>query len=200
MLVLAALATFGCGPRARCAEGACPEGTLCELDGTCRPLADDESSRFARALRLEAADWASSERGGRGHDQLPLGRGAEVFLAFEVPPGELLRAVLTLHVTSASGVGDVQVFASTAFVGDEVDRGWVPRRLGRVEVAREALAGPGRPVRVDVARLIARAGLGREGGRVYLGLRRAGDAARWRVASPVAVDPELWPSLDLRVR
>lgn len=195
------LASVGCGPRNRCEVGACPDGTVCELDGTCRALADSDGSRFARATRRDAVDWASTVAGARESDELPVGDGAEAFFAFDVPRGEVVHAVLSVHFVSSTYTTEpveARVFLVSELDGEIADRGVPPRRIGPIEVGRVIRPGASRPVHLDVSRAIARAGLGTEGGRVSFGVALEGP--RHALASPRAVELATRPHLDLRLR
>jgi hypothetical protein len=196
---LVALGSSGCGARERCVVGACPEGTVCELDGTCRALDDSESSRFARARRLYAIDWASSTPHTRARDAMPVGDRDAAYFAFEVPEGDLVRAVLTVHLapvpTDPTPV-EVRAFLASELDGERADRGAPPRRVGRLEVARVSTPRAGGALHVDVTSAVLR-GLGSER-RVSLGVVLDGPARV--LASPRAVDETLRPRLDVRVR
>ena len=198
-MVLLACATFACGARERCVVGACPEGTVCELDGTCRALEDSEASRFARARRAYAVDWASSRPHTRARDTLPAGDGDAAYFAFELPEGELVRAVLTVHLaptpTDPAPV-EVRAFLASELDGERADRGAPPRRVGPIEVARVSTPRAGAPLQVDVTAAVRR-GLGSER-RVSLGVALEGPARA--IASPRAVDESLRPRLDVRLR
>jgi len=196
---LVALGLGGCGARERCVVGACPEGTVCELDGTCRVLDDSEASRFARARRLHAVDWASSTPHTRARDAMPVGDGDAAYFAFEVPEGELVRAVLTVHlapVPTAPTPVEVRAFLASTLDGERADRGAPPRRVGPIEVGRVEVPRAGAPLHVDVTSAVAR-GIGAER-RVSLGVVLDGPARS--LASPRAVDETLRPRLDVRLR
>jgi len=199
VVVLLACAAVACGARERCVVGACPEGTVCELDGTCRALEDSEASRFARARRLHAADWASSRPHTRARDAMPVGEGDVAYFAFDVPEGELVRAVLTVHLaptpTDPAPV-EVRTFLASALDGERADRGAPPRRVGPIEVARVSTPRAGAPLHVDVTAAVRR-GLGSDR-RVSLGV--ALDGPMRALASPRTIDQTLRPRLDVRVR
>lgn len=198
-MVLLACATVACGARERCAVGACPEGTVCELDGTCRALEDSDASRFARARRLHAVDWASTTPHTRARDTLPVGDGDAAYFAFELPEGELVRAVLTVHLAPTPtdpAPMEVRAFLASELDGERADRGAPPRRVGPIEVARVSTPRAGAPLYVDVTAAVLR-GLGSER-RVSLGVMLDGPARA--LASPRAVDETLRPRLDVRLR
>lgn len=197
--MLVGLTALGCAARERCVVGACPEGTVCELDGTCRALEDSEASRFARARRSYAVDWASSRPHTRARDTLPAGDGDAAYFTFELPEGELVRAVLTVHLapipTDPAPV-EVRAFLASELDGERADRGAPPRRVGPIEVARVSTPRAGAPLYVDVTAAVRR-GLGSER-RVSLGVMLDGPARA--LASPRAVDETLRPRLDVRLR
>lgn len=189
--------TLGCGPRERCVVGACPEGTVCELDGTCRALDDSGASRFARARRLHAIDWASSTPRTRALDALPVGAGEAAFFAFELPEGEVVRAILTVYlapVPTDSEPAELRAFLSSDLNGTTADRGAPPRRIGPYEVARGVSPRAGIALHVDVTSAVTRAG----SRRVSLGVSLEGPTRS--LASPRAVDEALRPTLDVRLR
>ncbi|MCU0672765.1 MAG: hypothetical protein MUE69_08220 [Myxococcota bacterium] len=198
-VVLVGLTAVGCAARQRCVVGACPEGTVCELDGTCRALEDAEASRFARARRLHAVDWASSRPHTRARDAMPVGDGDVAYFAFDLPEGELVRAVLTVHLaptpTDPAPV-EVRAFLASELDGERADRGAPPRRVGPIEVARVSTPRAGAPLHVDVTSAVLR-GLGPER-RVSLGVALDGPARAF--SSPRAIDETLRPRLDVRLR
>ncbi len=192
---------LGCAARERCEVGACPSGTVCELDGTCRALSDADSHRFARALRLSARDWASSTAGARMTDELPADDGERAFFAFELPPGEVVQGTLTVHLahrTSGDAQVEARVFVASELVSPAADRGPRPRRKGRFLVARRLRVRAGAPIHLDVGPALSRVGEG--GGRITLGVELRGETKGWALASPSSVDPGIRPRLDLRLR
>ncbi len=199
------LGALGCAGRPPC--GACAEGAVCDLDGACRPLAPREGLRFARALRLRPRDWGGSRRDapgepGRPFDELILGGAAEgrVYLAFDLPDGEVVSAVLRLTPaprSAAAGERTLRAFRSTPFDGAWVRHRLRPARLGRPTRGRRLRAVEGRPLYLDVTPLVR----GREGRVLFLGVEgRGGGRTPWRVASPLAEDVRAQPRLDLRMR
>ncbi|MEZ4253197.1 MAG: hypothetical protein R3B99_33735 [Polyangiales bacterium] len=190
----------GCGARRTLRRGGCAEGTVCELDGTCRPLAESDDVRFARAVRLRPLDWASDTPGSRRSDELPIGEGSAAYFRFDVPAGRPVGAVLTLHFapTVVDGEAELRIFLASELEGDVADRGVTPRRTGPFELARVQRAGPQRIVRLDALAALDRAGLGEEGGSVTLGVDVVGPTRA--IASPRAVEDTLRPHLDLHLR
>ncbi|MEM9074649.1 MAG: hypothetical protein AAGE52_39505 [Myxococcota bacterium] len=199
------LGVWGCRGQPPCGE--CHSGTVCELDGTCRALAPREGLRFSRALRVRADDWASTRSDRRseiGHpfDEALLGgdAGGRIHLAFPLPEGEIVGAVLTLIPApraSLQGERVLRTFRTAPFRGDRVSRRVPPRRIGRYGTARWTLGAADRPLRIDVTALVQ----DEDGERVHLAVEVPGDdGLAWRIASPLAEDPARHPSLDLRVR
>lgn len=212
-LTAAAFALAGCGGPPPCgAARGCPEGAVCQLDGTCRPLSSGPGARFARTRRLRALDWAVLREGGlrpprpalRG-DELALGgpEDARVVLAFGPIPDDrpIGRVVLTLHPhpgwSGPRAAGRVAVAPAAPFDGAALERGEVPAVEARPRVERGVAATAGRPLRLDVTELVHRTER-----RAHLGvtLARGGGPAPWRLASPRATDPNRRPHLDLLLR
>lgn len=205
-LLLAALGTWltaGCTGPAGCLEGACAEGTVCELDGRCRPLGDHDGHRFATARRLAPVDWAATHTRDRranlrAQAQWALGGPAdgEMHLVFEIPDREILEAVLTVTPVAEGPQGPARLlpFRTPYFEGARIDRSTSPRPRTRGH-ARRVRAQRGRPLRIDFTPLVRSA----EPGRVHLGLAAETDQPL-RVASPVARDIDTHPHLEVRWR
>lgn len=211
--IVLALALCACGGTEPCAtSAACPEGTVCNPDGTCRALAGDP--RFVRGIRLEALDWGGTSTA-HPSDPLPatdvLLLGGDVhataYLAFgpltlEAP---VARAWLTLHphpsFAGPSTGGVVVAHRTRPFEGGRVTLRHAPVTVGAAIVARPVLAGGPRPVVLDVTDAARQAQLsGRR--RVWLALRASGteNGPAWRFASPRATDTALRPRLSVWMR
>ncbi len=203
-LLSLALAT-ACGGRPPC--GSCPDGSVCDLDGTCRVLATRPELRFARVVRLRPQDWAGARadirrEAGYAFDEWLLGGEVDgrLYLAFDVPAGEIVTAVLRLTPIPRSpslGAMTLQIFRTRSFVGARVSHRRRPRRIRRVGSMRRVEGAEGRPIYLDVTELVR----GREGSRVFLGVAaNDGDTTPWRIASPLANDVDAQPHLDVRIR
>ncbi|HJL45848.1 MAG TPA: hypothetical protein RMG45_08430, partial [Polyangiaceae bacterium LLY-WYZ-15_(1-7)] len=142
LAVLLATALAGCDRAPACAPGACPSGTVCELDGTCRPLADRDALRFTRALRLAPTAWGATRRDRRSEvardlDEWALGGGVDgtVHLRFPLPEeGEIMAAVLALWPAPGArpeGRRRVVVARTAPFDPATLQRRLPARRVGR---------------------------------------------------------------------
>lgn len=205
VLLAFALAAVGTGcPRGPvCAENGCPTETVCELDGTCRALS--ASATPTRDRHVAAADFGGTRSDQRTAptgdlDELALGGhvDGEVFLAFDLPEGEVSQAILVLYPVEGAIGGDrqtVRVSRVRAFEGASLTHRTRPV-VSRVGPGRELSAVPDRPVRVDVTDLLTED----PSERVHLMASGEGDGSPWRIASPVALDAERAPRLELRLR
>ncbi len=196
------LALAGCVRGPVCAEDGCPAETVCDLDGTCRPLATRPMRTRDRHLR--AADFGGTRadrpgESGADLDELLLGGepGGSVYLAFDLPAGEVREAVLVLHPAEGASGGDrqtIRVSRVRAFEGEELSHRSQPV-VSRIGPGRSLAAVPDRPLRLDVTALLR----DEPAERVYLMASGGGDGAPWRIASPVALDLERTPRLELRL-
>lgn len=201
-LLVAALLLAGCLRGPVCAEDGCPGDSVCELDGTCRPLT--VTPMRTRDRHLRAADFGgtlSTERGASAGelDELLLGGapGGAVYLAFDLPDGEVRQAVLVLHPAEGANGGERQtlrVARVRPFEGAGLDHRTRPV-VSRLGPGRTLAAPPDRPVRVDVTELVD----DEPGARVHLRATGDGEGVPWRIASPIALDPERAPRLELRL-
>lgn len=188
--------------------GDCPNGTVCELDGTCRALGPRSRMGFTRAERLRPVEWGSTRSDRRtetaqGLDELLLGGSLDgtVHFSFDLPEGEVVAAVLTIYPAPrgahTSTPQTLRAYRTTE-IGSHVSRAVPPRRIGRFGASRRVAARANRPLRIDVTDLV-RDVAGEE--RVHLALdARRSDGLAWRIASPTAENDELHPRLDLRLR
>ncbi len=203
-----ALVLPGCGGPSGCIDAdGCPPQTVCELDGTCRPLAEDPGARFARLVRLRARDWGVT-RGGdlriADLDTLELGGpdGGVIHLAFgPLPTGPIARATLSLFPhPSFHGLDRrtrVAVQATLPFFGQGLTRRGAPAAPGPPVTVRGFAPGGPRPFRFDVTGAIgARPDPGQ--GRLYLAIRVVSETtdSPIHLASPRAVDGASRPRLD----
>lgn len=202
---------LGCGGDPPCAGGGCPERTVCELDGTCRVLAQDTAEASGTSM-VAAVDWGVVLRHrlrteAPEHDVLPIGGadGAVAYLAFgPIPQGrELVRAVLRMEVDGSTrrGIRGLRVWRTRAFDGAGLSSGFRPRHR-RFDVATRAFdARPSSAVHVEVTELVRGARRDRED-RLYLELRldRRGARDELRVASPASLELPRRPSLALLLR
>ncbi|MBK8169095.1 MAG: hypothetical protein IPK60_01970 [Sandaracinaceae bacterium] len=148
-----ALALAACGSRSQCAEtAACALGTVCEIDGTCRPMAVDLSTRFARGVTLHAREMVTTA-GEHDDDTLSLGgeRGSAVLLAFaDLPDSPVSSAELVLTPHSEWNGSDELVHVVVArvrpFDSAHPQVETIRDRIGE----RSVPAGVARPLRVDV--------------------------------------------------
>lgn len=192
----------GCVRGPVCAEDGCPAETVCDLDGTCRPLA--VTPMRTRDRHLMAADFGGTradrpEESGADLDELLLGGQVDgsVFLAFDLPEGEIREAVLVLRPAEGATGGDrqtVRVSRARAFEGAELTHRSQPV-VSRIGPGRQLSAVPDRPVRLDVTELLR----DESAERVHLMATGDGDGVPWRIASPVALEPERAPRLELRL-
>lgn len=210
-LVAAALLP-GCGHARPCEGGdRCPKGTVCQLDGTCAPMQSSRAWRFARAERMFALDWTTSEAASRTSaapdDQLVIGgrHAAVAHLDFGPLPKsvEVVHAVLALD--SYPGWGGVEhpwrvaVHASRPV---SVFRNRLPPLRRYVAPARVVRMRPGigRSLFVDVTPL-ATAAVHRGDDRLSLALVALDrNAPEMRFASPEATDQRARPRVDLSLR
>lgn len=201
--VAALLVAAGCVRGPTCAEDGCPAETVCQLDGTCRPLT--VTAMRARDRHLRAADFGGTRRDRRAEaaadlDELVLGGSLDgsVFLAFDLPEGEVREAVLVLFPAEGASGGDRQTLRLSrvrAFEGPTLTHRNRPV-VSKIGPGRTLAAVPDRPLRVDVTELLDD---GDSGERVHLMASGDGDGVPWRIASPVALDPERAPRLELRL-
>ncbi len=201
-VALLPLLLVGCPRGPVCAENGCPADTVCELDGTCRAL--EVTALPTRDRHLVAADFGGTRSDQRAEpagdlDELVLGGylDGSVFLAFDIPEGEVRQAVLVLYPAEGAIGGDrqtVRVSRVRAFEGATLTHRTRPV-VSRVGPGRELAAVPDRPVRVDVTSLIAED----PSERVHLMASGEGDGIPWRIASPVALDSARAPRLELRL-
>ena len=202
LLVLSLAAPLdGCSRGPVCAENGCPGETVCELDGTCRPLASLEG-RF-RDARLPAADFGGTRSDMRSSaagemDVLLLGGepGGAVYLAFDLPSGHVAQAVLVLHpAEGATGAEPqtIRVSRVREFEGAELTHRSRPL-VSSVGPGRHLTSVADRAIRVDVTELVDP-----DEPRLFLAATADGEGAPWRIASPVARDPDRAPHLEVRI-
>lgn len=186
--------------------GECPNGTVCELDGTCRALGPRPRMGFTRAERLRPVEWGATRSDRRtestqGLDELLLGGSLDgtIHFTFELPEGEVVAAILTIFPAPRAHTSTPQTLRAfrTTEIGPRVSRAVPPRRIGRFGSSQRVAARQNRPLRIDVTDLVRQAGEPR----VHLALdARHADGLAWRIASPAAENDSLHPRLDVRVR
>jgi hypothetical protein len=213
VLVTLAVLLAGCHEDPACVQGdGCPEGTVCQLDGTCRPLLSGPDNRFAAARRLVPRDWGYTRadqpsRVQPDTDALLLGGSpnAVVYLAFGPLPQvrEIAQAVLTLwphpgwEGPRRSGV-QLAVQRIRGFDGQRLTHENAPEPFGLPVVVRRVMARAGGPIRLDVTRAARRAQRQDES-RIHLRLSLSGRSrgGPWKVASSRAADRSRRPQLHL---
>ena len=132
-------------------------------------------------------------------DELVLGGylDGSIYLTFELPEGEVKAAVLVLFPAEGASGGDPQTIRVSRvrhFEGATLTHRTRPV-VSQIGPGRRLAEVPDRPVRVDVTELLG----DQNGERVHLMASGEGDGVPWRIASPVALDPERAPRLELRL-
>ncbi len=203
LALLVVIALWGCGQEP-CRESSCPEGTHCELSGTCR--ASDPALRFTRAATLPVRDWAVAARGGayEDGDELVLGGPARavIYFALDVPDDTVVSAVLTLapHPQRRATGERIRLTANRVerFRGADVTRANAPAREGQASTNTTLVFPPRRPLRVDVTPLLRDA---QERGDVHLHFAvHARSDSTLAFSSPRSMTPEARPRVEVRLR
>ena len=210
--LLAALAALtapeglGCGGPV-CAEGACAQG-VCQLDGTCRPLSSETPFGPVRDLHLHATAFGATRRDHRKasnsrQDAAALGgnAGAAMYLMFQIPSGQIERAVLVIspaETMAGASAQSLRVSSTTAFDGDDLTHRNRPG-LRRIGPQRTLSFVADRPLRFDVRPLLTESPAP-----VYLVIEAtpepSGNPVPWRIATPLALDVDRRPVLELQLR
>ncbi|MCA9577170.1 MAG: hypothetical protein R3B40_23400 [Polyangiales bacterium] len=210
LLVVLSL-TVGCGAARRpCVSDACADGTVCDLDGTCRALPDPaQASTFSEADALYALGYTNPTRRARDRaasDRLTLGGAPAgvVNLVFAVPTYRraIVEAVLVLfpypNGRTATAPGTLSVHRVRA--REVLD----PRRrtpllpIGRRLAARLEQPSAAQPVRLDVTRAVRATSGARLG--LQVRMTRGGGDAPWLLASPDTLDEARRPRVELLLR
>ncbi len=213
--LLGLLALLGCGGvGAPCSPAACPEGTTCDFDGVCRPLAQaPRSGSFTETYALSVQAWGNTEAGAdtahgrpRGTDRVLLGgdRHGELFVAFDVPDTsrQVSEAVLVLfpHPSASASQAPATLAVSRVrrFDADTLTHRNRPLAIGRALSASTRPPVATSPLRLDVREAVQRSA----GGPLYLRVSMAhgGNPSPFYLASPDALAPERRPRLEVQLR
>jgi hypothetical protein len=213
VLVSAACSLWaGCGAtRSPCASESCPTATVCDLDGTCRPLPEPaRAATFSESLGLYATGWSNPDDGaGASHgssDRLSLGGDADavIDLTFTIPARQrnVVEAVLVLfpyqHARAATEPATIAVSRMRPSETNGAPRRTPPLPIGRTLSARVERPTARQAVRLDVldaARDVAGAPLS-----LRVRMARGGDDDPWLFASPDTLDVDRRPRLELLLR
>ncbi len=207
-----ALAAMGCGAtRSPCAAEECPTATVCDLDGTCRPLPEPaRAATFSESVGLHAVAWANPDDGRAqpaALDRLSLGgdQDAVIDLTFSMPAARqrrVVEAVLVLYpYPNARAATEPATIAVARMRPSETANAHPhtpPLSIGRVLSARVERPTARQAVRLDVldaARAVTGAPLA-----LRVRMARGGDASPWLFASPDTLDVQRRPRLELLLR
>lgn len=193
---------IGCSSGPRCRPDACAGGMVCDLDGTCRVLSERRDAAFATATRLSPARFEATRSDQDAPtmqlDEVALGgpMDGRLYLQFDLPPGRIVSAVLTLSTAdeaAPSASQRVQVFGLRG-LPENISRTNEPGR-GRAGAQRELT--PGSVLHLDVTDLAREATDASDP--LLLGIDAATRGARpWRIATPRALDSQRRPTLHVR--
>jgi len=204
--------SLGCGAtRSPCSAERCPANTVCDLDGTCRPLPEPaRAATFSESLGLYAVSWSNpdSTRGRRhaSSDRLSLGGDGDavIDLTFSIPVRRrnVVEAVLVLfpyqNARAATTPATIVVARMRPSETDDARRRTPPLPIGRALSARVERPSARQAVRLDVvdaARDVAGAPLA-----LRVRMTRGGDGDPWLFASPDTLDVARRPRLELLLR
>lgn len=202
----------GCGAaRSPCAADECPTATVCDLDGTCRPLPEPaRAATFSESLGLYAVAWGNPHDGrGAPHassDRLSLGGDADsvIDLTFSMPTRRrnVVEAVLVLfpypNARAATDPATLSVARMRPSETTNDRRRTPPLPIGRVLSARVERPTARQAIRLDVldaARAVEGASLA-----LRVRMARGGDDYPWLFASPETLDVQRRPRLELLMR
>lgn len=205
VIAVAAVLLFACGGTDNCRPEACAEGTVCDLDGTCRPLSERREAAFAQAQRLRPTRWGATRRDrptleDGALDEALLGgpMSGTLYLAFALPQdARVVSAVLTLSTAADDAPGDPQLVRAFALRSLEAP---ISRRTapGRGPAGAGRFANPSGAFHLDITELARRAARRREPLSIGVEAEEAA-ALPWRIASPTALESARRPHLDLRL-
>lgn len=202
----------GCGAaRSPCSSEECPTATVCDLDGTCRPLPEPaRAATFSESLGLYAVAWSNpDDRRGAHHassDRLSLGGDADsiIDLTFTMPARRrtVVEAVLVLfpypNARAATDPATLSVARMRPSETASTRRSTPPLPIGRVLSARVERPTARQAIRLDVldaARAVEGAPLA-----LRVRMERGGDDYPWLFASPETLDVARRPRLELLMR
>lgn len=188
----ALVALPACAGRERCAEtAACLAGTVCQPDGTCAPFGDDLTTRFSRAVTVEARRIELSVAD-PNDDTLSLGgqHGTRLLVEFADLPDALPTAaelILEPHPEWSGANEETRVVVSR--VRDNAPNANSTETIRSDFGLQTVPSGAPRPLRIDIRDALRDA---RRAGVRHLTLLVRCDASSERLAYARTPRPRLW--------